>query len=327
MTLTNAEVLLEDETTYSVDQAFLQDVIHGLQQTPKQLPCKYFYDERGSILFTEICNTPEYYITRTELALLDDILPEVANLVGENANIIEYGSGEGRKIRRLLAALDRPKSYTPIDISPEILLRSAIRLKHEFPDIEIHPVVGDYTDEIDLPVTLKNDFQNRRLVFFPGSSISNFSPDEVRRFLANVKSLLQPGDGLLLGVDLIKSPKRLHEAYNDKEGVTADFNLNILRRINSELGANFDRHQFEHYAFYNPLASRIEMHLVSLARQTVTIAGQTFNFEQGETIHTENSYKYSMRGIAAVAEECGFTHSRMWSDHKDLFSIHYLTCR
>jgi len=325
MTLNNAEAIFEDETAFSEHTQFLQDVLSGLRQTPKQLPCKYFYDERGSILFTEICNTPEYYITRTELALLDEILPEVANLIGENANVIEYGSGEGRKIRRLLAALKQPKSYTPIDISPEILLRSAIRLKHEFPNIEIHPVVGDYTQEVELPITLQSDHRNPRLVFFPGSTISNFNPDEVRSFLTNVRSLLQPGDGFLLGVDLVKSPRVLHDAYNDKEGVTADFNLNLLRRINNEFEADFDRHQFEHYAFFNPQASRVEMHLVSLVRQVVTIAGQKFYFEAGETIHTENSYKHSIESVAALAAQCGFAHSRAWTDRKDLFSIHYLT--
>src|SRR5690606_30418252 len=175
------------------DEQFLQDVIHGLKQTPKQLPCKYFYDERGSILFTEICKTPEYYITRTELALLDDILPEVAHLAGDNINIIEYGSGEGLKIRKLLAALRQPKSYTPIDISAEILLRSSRQLKREFPEIIIHPVTGDYTAEINLPEPVANDRRNRRMVFFPGSTISNFDPAEARQFLCRLGKLLKRG--------------------------------------------------------------------------------------------------------------------------------------
>jgi dimethylhistidine N-methyltransferase len=329
MTLSNTDMLLADaplkETPARVDQQFLQDVLQGLRQTRKQLPCKYFYDERGSILFTEICNTPEYYITRTELALLDDILPEVTRLIGANANIIEYGSGEGRKIRHLLSALDRPKSYTPVDISAEILLRSTKQLKREFPDLAIHPVVGDYTSDIELPGSLAKDLHSRRVVFFPGSTISNFSEEEARQFLRGLCALLKTGDGLLLGVDLLKSPTRLHQAYNDEEGVTADFNLNLLRRINMELNADFNRHQFEHYAFFNPDQSRIEMHLVSLCDQRVTVGGQAFHFTLGETIHTENSYKYSLAQVARLGGTCGFEHVRAWTDRNDLFSIHYLT--
>lgn len=323
MTLTNTDAVL-DKAPVLVDQQFLKDVIHGLRQTPKQLPCKYFYDERGSILFTEICNTPEYYITRTELALLDEILPDVARLIGPNANIIEYGSGEGRKIRNLLSALEQPKSYTPIDISAEILLRSTRQLKREFPGIAIHPVVGDYTAHIDLPTNLASDKHNPRVVFFPGSTISNFSPEEAQQFLCNLGSLLKTGDGLLLGVDLLKSPARLHDAYNDSAGVTADFNLNLLRRINNELDADFDHRQFEHYAFFNPVQARIEMHLVSRIEQKVRVAGYPFHFAQGETIHTENSYKYSISNIMQLGVRCGLKHLRAWTDRNDLFSIHYL---
>jgi dimethylhistidine N-methyltransferase len=319
----NAEKITEGAAYYRETQ-FLQDVIHGLSQSPKSLPCKYFYDERGSILFTEICKTEEYYITTTELTLLDEILPDIARLVGRNANIIEYGSGEGRKIRHLLAALDNPKSYTPIDISTEILLRSTSQLKREFPQIIIHPVVGDYMSHIRLPEVVASDRINHRVVFFPGSTISNFSPDEAQAFLGRINALLKPGDGLLLGVDLLKSPNRLHEAYNDKEGVTADFNLNLLRRINNELGADFDRHQFEHYAFFNMELSRIEMHLVSLKNQTVHIAGHRFHFKCGETIHTENSYKYTIEDVAKLGIACGFNHIKAWTDHNALFSIHYL---
>jgi dimethylhistidine N-methyltransferase len=320
----NAEKITQGAAYYR-DAQFLEDVVHGLSQSPKQLPCKYFYDERGSILFTEICKTEEYYITSTELTLLDEILPDIARLVGRHANIIEYGSGEGRKIRHLLAALDQPKAYIPIDISAEILLRSTSHLKREFPQITIHPVVGDYTSTIRLPDVVASDKHNRRMVFFPGSTISNFSPDEARQFLERVNTILKPGDVLLLGVDLLKSPTRLHEAYNDKEGVTADFNLNLLRRINTELGADFDRRQFEHYAFFNLEQSRIEMHLVSLTEQTVTLDGQQFYFERGETIHTENSYKYTIEAIAELGISCGFNHIKAWTDHNDLFSIHYLT--
>lgn len=316
---------ISEGAAYYRDTQFLQDVIHGLSQSPKTLPCKYFYDERGSILFTEICKTQAYYITATELTLLDEILPDVARRIGRHANIIEYGSGEGRKIRHLLTALDSPKSYTPIDISAEILLRSTSQLKREFPHMIIHPVVGDYMAHIRLPDVVASDRINRRVVFFPGSTISNFSREEATEFLDRINALLKPGDGLLLGVDLLKSPRRLHEAYNDKDGVTADFNLNLLRRINNELGADFDRHQFEHYAFFNLAQSRIEMHLVSLANQTVHIADQRFHFKRGETIHTENSYKYTIEDIARLGIACGFDHIKAWTDHEELFSIHYLT--
>lgn len=323
MTSTNAEKIMQGTTTSQIEQ-FLQDVIHGLSQSPKSLPCKYFYDERGSILFTEICKTDEYYITDTELTLLDEIMPDVARLIGRNANIIEYGSGEGRKIRHLLAGLDNPKSYTAIDISPEILLRSSSLLKREFPHIIVHPVVGDYMSHIRLPEVVASDWINHRVVFFPGSTISNFNPEEAVTFLETVKTLLKPGDGLLLGADLLKSPNRLHQAYNDKEGVTADFNLNLLRRINNELGADFDRHQFEHYAFFNMALSRIEMHLVSMADQTVHIGDHSFHFKRGESIHTENSYKFTIEDIAKLGITSGFNHIKAWKDHKDLFSIHYL---
>lgn len=330
MTLISTEVAYAHDTSYApyappLDEQFLKDVVHGLKQTRKQLPCKYFYDERGSVLFTEICKTPEYYITRTELSLLDDILPNVARRVGRNVNIIEYGSGEGLKIRKLLAALDQPKSYTPIDISAEILLCSSKQLKREFPDIQIHPVVADYTAHIDLPEPVDADRMNRRVVFFPGSTISNFDPTEARQFLCKLGNLLKPGDGLLLGVDLVKSPTRLHDAYNDSAGVTADFNLNLLHRINNELGGDFEPSQFEHYAFYNPEVSRIEMHLISLCAQLVTVGGNQFHFDKGETIHTENSYKYSTERVQELGAECRFSHEHAWTDRQELFSVHYLT--
>lgn len=306
------------------DDPFLQDVVRGLQKSPKQIPCKYFYDERGSVLFTEICRTREYYITRTELALLNETLPEIAELIGRSATIIEYGSGEGRKIRDLLSALHQPTSYVPIDISAEILLQSSRQLKQQFPEVAIHPVVGDYTADIRLPDSVMCDGSGRRVVFFPGSTISNFTPGEARRFLENTHSLLRPGDGLLLGVDLIKSPIRLHQAYNDQRGITAQFNLNLLQRINRELGANFDVDNFEHYAFFNPQESRIEMHLVSLQNQVVKIGDVQFEFAAGENIHTENSYKYSLETVAQLGADCGFRHLRAWTDPEQLFSIHYL---
>lgn len=312
------------ENSVYEENPFLRDVVQGLQKSPKQIPCKYFYDERGSVLFTEICRTQEYYITRTELTLLNSSLPEIADLIGCSATIIEYGSGEGRKIRDLLSALHQPKSYVPIDISAEILLRSCRQLRHQFPEVAIHPVVGDYTEDIQLPDSVVRSSGGRRVVFFPGSTISNFTPEEAHQFLKNTQSLLRPGDGLLLGVDLIKSPVRLHQAYNDGRGITAQFNLNLLQRINRELGANFDMDNFEHYAYFNPQESRIEMHLVSLRDQLVKIGGHRFHFTAGENIHTENSYKYSLQTIAQMGKDCGFRHLNAWTDPEQLFSIHYL---
>lgn len=305
--------------------AFLMDVIEGLGKTQKEIPCKYFYDERGSILFTEICQTAEYYITRTELQLLNKVLPDISARIGPQATVIEYGSGEGRKIRDLLHALQNPSAYMPIDISAEILFDAARRLKREFPSLAIHPMVADYTAQITLPEEIAGNRDGKRVVFFPGSTLSNFTPPEAARFLRNIRQFLQPGDGFLLGVDLIKSPNRLHHAYNDYDGVTAEFNLNLLRRINRELDANFKIHQFEHYAFFNPRYSRIEMHLVSLTDQVVKIGRHQFSFRAGETIHTENSYKYSIDSIARLGQDTGFEREQVWTDEEKLFSVHYLT--
>lgn len=305
--------------------AFLMDVIEGLGKSQKEIPCKYFYDERGSTLFTEICQTTEYYITRTELQLLGKVLPDISARIGPGATVIEYGSGEGRKIRDLLRSLQNPIAYMPIDISAEILFDAARRLKREFPSLMIHPMVADYTTQITLPEEIAKHRQGKRVVFFPGSTISNFTPPEATRFLRNIRQFLQPGDGFLLGVDLIKSPNRLHQAYNDYDGVTAEFNLNLLRRINRELDGNFKIHQFEHYAFFNPRYSRIEMHLVSLTDQVVKIGRHQFSFRAGETIHTENSYKYSIDNIARLGMEAGFEREQVWTDEENLFSVHYLT--
>jgi dimethylhistidine N-methyltransferase len=305
--------------------AFLMDVIEGLGKTQKEIPCKYFYDERGSILFTEICQTAEYYITRTELQLLNKVLPDISTRIGPQATVIEYGSGEGRKIRDLLHALQNPSAYMPIDISAEILFDAARRLKREFPSLAIHPMVADYTAQITLPEEIAGNRNGKRVVFFPGSTLSNFTPPEAARFLRNIRQFLQPGDGFLLGVDLIKSPNRLHHAYNDYDGVTAEFNLNLLRRINRELDANFKIHQFEHYAFFNPRYSRIEMHLVSLTDQVVKIGRHQFSFRAGETIHTENSYKYSIDSVARLGQDAGFEREQVWTDEEKLFTVHYLT--
>lgn len=317
----------QSQTSLPFEQhsTFLLDVMEGLAKSQKEIPCKYLYDERGSMSFTEICQTAEYYITRTELQLLDEILPEISARVGPYATVIEYGSGDGIKIRNLLRALQEPRCYVPVDISAEMLFDSSRRLKREFPSLAIYPLVADYTALISLPKIPEAVNSGRQIVFFPGSTISNFTPVEAGQFLRNIRKFLAPGDGFILGVDLIKSPNRLHHAYNDYDGVTADFNLNLLRRINRELGANFKLQQFEHYAFFNPRYSRIEMHLVSLADQVVTIDGHPFSFREGETLHTENSYKYSIESITRLSHECGFHHEQVWTDKEKLFSVHYLS--
>lgn len=308
---------------YNFRDQFHSDVIDGLTKSPKELPCKYFYDERGSVLFTKICHTDEYYVTRTETALMEDILPEVADMVGANATIIEFGSGEGKKIRRLLESLDNPAAYVPIDISAEILNRSAAELKAQFMGVAIYPVVADYTGVIELPSQILA-MNNRKVVYFPGSTISNFTTRELPRFFKKVNSLLKPGDGFIVGADLIKSPARLHNAYNDAEGVTKAFNLNLLHRINRELGGNFDPQKFEHYAFFNPVQKRMEMHLVSLCEQWVNIGTESIHFAHGESIHTENSYKYTLDDVARMGATCGFKNARIWTDAEKLFSVSFL---
>jgi dimethylhistidine N-methyltransferase len=318
-------------TVYAIEHApnlntrdeFYEDVINGLTKSPKELPCKYFYDERGSILFTRICETQDYYVTRTEASLMEKILPEVTDMVGANATIIEFGSGEGKKIRRLLESLVSPLAYVPIDISAEILNRSAVELKAQFNKVAIYPVVADYMGEITLPRQILA-MNNRKIVYFPGSTISNFTTREALEFFRKVSDFLNPGDGFIVGADLVKSPTRLHHAYNDSDGVTKAFNLNILHRINREFGANFDAEKFEHYAFFNPVQKRIEMHLVSLCEQWVNIGKEVIHFSHGESIHTENSHKFTLDDIEHLGAACGFKNARIWTDAEQLFSVSFL---
>jgi dimethylhistidine N-methyltransferase len=296
-----------------------------IRKRQKEIQCKYLYDERGSQLFDAICELEEYYPTRTEMRIMDQHGAEMAELLGSGILLIEYGSGSSTKTPILLRHLQRPAGYVPIDIAREHLLRSAERLKSEFPQLKILPVCTDYTmpfelPEIDRPVS-------RRVVYYPGSTIGNFHPDEARQFLRRIAGVCGSGGGLLLGVDLRKSPEILEPAYNDSAGVTAAFNLNLLERINRELGADFDLDQFEHRAIYNEERSRIEMHLISRRDQTVRVAGRAFSFETGETILTECSYKYTFEGFAELAASAGFNVKRVWTDDQQLFSVQYLTVR
>jgi len=303
------------------EERFLDAVLNGLTQPQKQLPCKFFYDARGSRLFDAICGLDEYYPTRTELALLEDHDAEIAELIGPGAELIEFGCGSLQKVRILLAALRSPAAFVPIDISREHLVQSAEDLAAEFPALTIRPVVADYTQPLDLPIMER---VRKRVGFFPGSTIGNFTRAEAVRFLRVVAGIIGTGGELLIGVDLKKDPAILHAAYNDRKGITAAFNLHILDRINRELGADFDMDSFRHKAFYSEDEGRIEMHIESLKGQTVRINGSSFDFEAGETIHTENSHKYGIEEFQACAAQAGFEPVRCWTDPKNLCSVHYL---
>ncbi|MBX2821353.1 MAG: L-histidine N(alpha)-methyltransferase [Rhodothermaceae bacterium] len=311
------------ERTEEQPESFMNDVISGLSKEQKSIPAKYFYDEAGSVLFDRICELDEYYPTRTEMAIMQENIKEIALQIGSEALLVEYGSGSSLKTRILLKHLNNLAGYVPIDISREHLYQSAERLAVDFPHIPIHPVHADYSTPVVLPVDRGN--YKRTVFFFPGSTIGNFDPDEALAFLNRISASAGRGGGLLIGVDLQKDPLVLEAAYNDKEGVTAAFNKNVLSRINRELGADFDLDGFEHKALYNDEAGRIEMHLISQHEQNVHIGEHSFTFRHGETIHTENSHKYTLPQFAALAKRADFKVSRLWTDNRCLFSIHYLT--
>jgi dimethylhistidine N-methyltransferase len=296
------------------------EVIAGLGQATKSLSPKLFYDLRGSQLFDAITRLPEYYPTRTEIALLERYGDEMAEMLGNDGLLFEFGSGSDAKIRVLLGAM-QPQAYAPIDISREQLHLAASTIAADYPQLEVHAVCADYSKPLELP-----DFCTapRREAFFPGSSIGNFDPEQAQVFLRRVARLLGADGRLLIGVDLKKAPALLNAAYDDAEGVTAAFNLNLLTRINRELDADFDVAAFRHKAFYNAEAGRVEMHLVASARQRVHIEGHTFEFAAGETIHTENSYKYSVEEFQALAAKAGLASERVWQDDDALFSVHCL---
>lgn len=304
--------------------AFERDLLHGLHQTPKDIPCKYFYDARGSELFERICRQPEYYQTRTETALLKAHAGEIASVMGPNVELIEFGAGALAKVRILLDALETPQSYVPIDISGDYLLEVVVGLEVDYPQMMLKPVIGDFTRTLNLPP--RDGAVARRVGFFPGSTIGNFTRPAAVAFLRHAARLL-PDGGLLIGTDLVKQPARLHAAYNDQAGVTAAFNKNLLLRANRELGTNFDLTRFAHYACYNPVQMRIEMYLVSLAKQEVRLHGESITFQQGEAVHTEDSQKYTQDGFAELAWDAGFVSRQVWSDAEKLFAIHWLETR
>jgi L-histidine N-alpha-methyltransferase len=304
------------------DKAFYEDVVAGLSQPQKSIPPKYFYDERGSELFDAICEVPEYYPTRTEAALLSRVAPELQKHLANFDHLIEYGSGASKKTRIVLDALGSLKSYVPMDISEEFLLGVADKLIVDYQHLSVVPLVGDFTADVTLPLEVRD---GRKIGFFPGSTIGNLGPEGGKDFLARARLLLGDDAAFLLGADLVKDADVLRAAYNDRAGVTAKFNLNLLSRINRELGANFDECAFHHNAIWNSVESRIEMHLVSDAAQTVRLNGSTFRFRSGETIHTENSYKFTPATLEALAKQAGWRTNRIWTDKDYPFAVALLS--
>jgi dimethylhistidine N-methyltransferase len=301
---------------------FRAEVLSGLARSSKRLSPKFFYDRRGSQLFDAITELPEYYPTRTEIGILKKHGETIADFLGEDCLLLELGSGSSQKIRVLLDAL-KPAAYMPMDISREHLLGSAQALVADYPALEVHAACADFAADFELPYCPEH---LSRAAFFPGSSIGNFEPAQARELLQRVADYLGEGGKLLIGVDLKKDAGVLHAAYNDEQQVTAAFNLNLLQRINRELGADFDLQAFSHDAFYNASEGRVEMHLVSRSEQTVTVAGESFDFDEGETIHTESSYKYDVEEFLSLAERAGFVSEQVWTDDQQLFSVHCLRC-
>jgi dimethylhistidine N-methyltransferase len=308
----------------SAPSDFLTDVIAGLCTNPRTLPCKYFYDERGAALFQKICELPEYYITRTEIDILDRHRSDIASQLGPNIELIGLGTGAGTKTRILIEALEKPAVYIPVDISEKQLRESAGLFQKIFPDLEILPVCADYLQPVVLPSPRHKAARN--VVYFPGSTIGNFEPDEAVEFLCRIANVCRRDGGLLIGVDLEKVHRVLEAAYNDRVGVTAQFNLNLLERVNRELGADFDLDQWRHRAIYNSSAGRIEMYLISDIDQFVHLDEHKFHFRRGEKITTEFSYKYTPEAFAALASKAGFEFVRMWTDDACLFGVFYFSC-
>ena len=307
--------------TATIDQHMLAEVLHGLRQPQKTLSPKFFYDARGSELFEQITRLDAYYPTRTEVGILKQHGAEIGRLIGPNAVIVEFGAGNLEKIRLLLDVLDRPRAYIPIDISGEHMAEAAETLAREYPDLRIEPVAGDYTKPLDLSAWAMAAGVHR-VGFFPGSTIGNFHPPNAIAFLRTARQILNGGD-LVIGIDLEKDTGVLERAYNDPEGVTAAFNLNMLTNLNGLVGAGFDPAMFTHQAFYNREKHRIEMHLVSRAAQTVMVGGEAIRFAEGETIHTECSYKYTQEGVEELAAASGWRVRHSLFDEQRWFSLHY----
>lgn len=299
----------------------LNEVITGLRQQQKRLPSKLFYDEKGSALFNEICELEEYYPTRTEMQIMQDNIEEIGSLLGEGTLLIELGSGSSTKIRLLLDHIPGLAGYVPIDISTEHLIQSSESLREEYPDLNIYPLAADYTKDFHLPF-IGNPYDHIA-AFYPGSTVGNFRQDEAKKFLARIAKIIGKNGGIIIGVDLKKDKKTLEAAYNDKRGVTAKFNLNILTHINNEVNSNFDMDKFEHLAFYNEKMGRIEMHLISKEDHRIGLNRTSIHFKKNENILTEYSYKYSVEEFASLVSDL-FEVRKVWTDSDNLFSIQYL---
>jgi dimethylhistidine N-methyltransferase len=310
--------------TVADESPFAADVLKGLKSTPKMIPPKYFYDATGSELFERITELPEYYLTRTELQILNDNAEAIAKVIPEGAALIDFGSGSSRKARILLSAGSKLASYVPVDICAAMLDQEVTQLHAEFPDLKLLPVNADFAKPFELPAAVGS---GPRAGFFPGSTIGNFEPHEAAAFLRHAAKLLGPKAVLIVGIDLVKDSDILNAAYNDSAGVTEKFNLNLLVRVNRELGGQFNLDTFEHHAFFNRERNRIEMHLASSKRQKVKVRGETIDFRAGETIHTENSYKYSVDSFGALARGTGWTPLHLWTDAKRYFGVQALVLK
>jgi len=305
----------------AASDSFADHVIAGLGDSPKWLSAKYFYDSTGSELFERITLLPEYYPTRTELKILAANARAMSSTIPLAAALVEFGTGSTRKARILIDAAPQIAAYVPVDISAEFLAQEAAAMRRDVPNIAVLPVDADFTRDFDLPSQIR---ARPRVGFFPGSTIGNFEPQDATEFLRQAGRILGSGSTMIVGVDRIKDEAVLNAAYDDAAGVTAQFNLNVLRRMNRELGGDFDLASFRHRAFYNVADHRIEMHLESLRAQTVRVAGRSFAFAKGETIHTENSYKYTVESFQALAEAAGWRPVAVWTDEKDYFAVHAL---
>lgn len=299
--------------------SFYHDVVAGLSAEQKTLPCRWLYDQRGSELFEKITELPEYYPTRTEISIFESHLPAMATAIGRFAHVVEFGAGAGTKTRLLLDALNSPKSYLAIDISADFLKSSMAALAADFTDINVIPIVGNFMDAEGLAATKLPE--GNRLAFFPGSTIGNLLDNEIIAFLSGVRAMLGTEGQFLIGFDLVKSEDILVPAYDDAAGVTAEFNLNLLTRINRELSGTFDLEEFAHEARWNAADGRIEMHLVSQTEQTVGVNGDRFTFQKGETIHTENSRKFRLDGFESLAGQAGWTLNKSWTDERGYFAV------
>jgi dimethylhistidine N-methyltransferase len=319
-----ARSALPVEPEHREANAFATDVVKGLIGMPKRLPPKYFYDHAGSELFEKITELPEYYPTRSELSILRTHATDIAALIPDGAALIEFGSGSSTKTRLVLDAAKQLAAYVPVEISGEFVQQQADALRAEYPQFAILPVEADFTKPFEMPLAARS---MPRAGFFPGSTIGNFEPHEASSFLRNAGRILGPGSVLIVGVDLVKDVTVLQQAYNDRQGVTAQFNRNVLVRINRELGADLDVGSFEHHAFFNRERSRIEMHLASCKRQRALVCGERIEFRAGETIHTENSYKYSIESFGALARGAGWSPVKLWTDERQYFSVHALRFR